>query len=1049
MGKILQRLSDLLCFFLLVSVGFYFYKNDGTTTSNEAIVTTTDTVGLQRPSSVPPHLLVNVSEKIEMDVTVGGAITTQRRRHLSGNEEGGDESTEEAEDNPAYAVLFPSFSLTIGVIIYYVLTRYARVLPYTGVMFLVGVLIGLANELGDFDSHISKTVSQWININGEVLLLTFLPGLIFKDAMGQNVHLFLYALGQLLNFAFPMVLAGTVLTALVAFHIFPFGWSFDLCMTFGAILAATDPVAVAALLEEVGAPPRLKVHVAGESLLNDGSAIVFFFIFFYRFLFSFGIEGVGKDFGWADGIGEFFKRALGGAALGLAFGLMLLIVLYILNRRLSREENVVQVCAVIAFAYLNFYVADLITATSGVIATVVAGLTTKLGGGALINDPKLLDDFMALVEHILNTILFALGGILWGTVIAEGETDEAQWWGAKEWGYLILLYVLLTVIRAVTFIGAYPITVRIGLKTNWKETLFQIYGGLRGAVGIALAIVVESETTHYVGDPDDPKNLAPEQIQAFQLYGMVGGIAFMTLAINGITAGPLLIKLGLAESTETRAKITSTYEDRLRCATIQEMVQMLTQKRSRRVNFALVKHHIPYLANLTKRELLDAVERYKDTTPEDEYKPPFIGGIWPYLEEPGSDCEAVPSDEELDGTLLYEDALDEYLERDNLPTPGHLKRRSTTLNLLFSKDGQSSVIELRLLFLSILRAVHEKQVADGELEGHNVLQVSMEQSLDFAEDAVSNGEPLDDYDFLVKIHTRASNVMRMFRCKGDCIKPRSLKRSRLELEASKERIVIERSLAVMAGHSQAQKHFHRELSESDQTISKTAKIVMDESREQYRKAAEAMDGFDHHVVETVSTHKFCKVLLNSGIDYFHKLVETGLLKESEAEPFVEHVEHYLHHTNHCHELHGSGETKKRRHKVVPEDMNDSDYLTKDVSFHVAESHNNTMSTKEMGSESCTGGGGGTTTMVSMATEPLQLQQDSFQKQQISADDEIHGSDYLTRDTMTFKDAETGDSVEVSAPNPQLRIRDGSTGLASAQPALHHYRADSLQQKPDH
>lgn len=61
-------------------------------------------------------------------------------------------------------------------------------------------------------------------------------------------------------FAFPMVLAGTSLTALVAYFIFPYGWSFDLCMTFGSILAATDPVAVAVLLNELGAPPRLKVR---------------------------------------------------------------------------------------------------------------------------------------------------------------------------------------------------------------------------------------------------------------------------------------------------------------------------------------------------------------------------------------------------------------------------------------------------------------------------------------------------------------------------------------------------------------------------------------------------------------------------------------------------------------------------------------------------------------------------------------------------------------------------------------------------------------------
>ena len=74
-------------------------------------------------------------------------------------------------------------------------------------------------------------------------------------------------------FFHPQVLAGTVLTAMIGYFILPYGWSWAFCMTFGAILSATDPVAVSALLNELGAPPRLKIHISGESLLNDGSAI--------------------------------------------------------------------------------------------------------------------------------------------------------------------------------------------------------------------------------------------------------------------------------------------------------------------------------------------------------------------------------------------------------------------------------------------------------------------------------------------------------------------------------------------------------------------------------------------------------------------------------------------------------------------------------------------------------------------------------------------------------------------------------------------------------
>lgn len=290
---------------------------------------------------------------------------------------------------PPYAVLFPCFSLTIGVVAFYVLSRYAHALPYTAVMFLVGTMMGIAVELTSAEDHVALSIQLWRNINSEVLLLVFLPGLLFRDAFSQNVHLFFFAISQLLIFAFPMVLAGTTLTALVGYYIFPYNWPFNLAMAFGAILAATDPVAVAALLEEVGAPPRLKIHIAGESLLNDGAAIVFYKIFEQKYFFddlkAIGGDEIGEDIDLSKGVAMFFQKALGGFAIGLMFGMLHLVILYWLDRRVSREENIVQVTSVVGLAYLNFYTADFVWHTSGVISTVTAGLMVKLFGKAAIN----------------------------------------------------------------------------------------------------------------------------------------------------------------------------------------------------------------------------------------------------------------------------------------------------------------------------------------------------------------------------------------------------------------------------------------------------------------------------------------------------------------------------------------------------------------------------------------------------------------------------------------------------------------------------------------
>ena len=76
--------------------------------------------------------------------------------------------------------------------------------------------------------------------------------------------------------------------------------------------------------------------------MNDGSAVVFFIIFSSRFLYELQLEDVGKDIGWGEGFKLFFRLSLGGACIGIAFGVGLLMILYNLNRRLSGEDSVVQ-----------------------------------------------------------------------------------------------------------------------------------------------------------------------------------------------------------------------------------------------------------------------------------------------------------------------------------------------------------------------------------------------------------------------------------------------------------------------------------------------------------------------------------------------------------------------------------------------------------------------------------------------------------------------------------------------------------------------------------
>jgi NhaP-type Na+/H+ or K+/H+ antiporter len=188
-----------------------------------------------------------------------------------------------------------------------------------------------------------------------------------------NFHLFVVSFWQVMILAFPVVLAGTYVTACIAYFIFPYDWSWSLSLTVGCILSATDPVAVSALLNELGAPPRLKMLISGESLMNDGSAVVFYTIFSASFLYELGIAGLGSTTTVATGFVVFFRMALGGMAVGIAFGLALVVILFYLDRRFEKEEVVLQVTATVTMGYLSFYTSEVACKMSGVIAVVMCG----------------------------------------------------------------------------------------------------------------------------------------------------------------------------------------------------------------------------------------------------------------------------------------------------------------------------------------------------------------------------------------------------------------------------------------------------------------------------------------------------------------------------------------------------------------------------------------------------------------------------------------------------------------------------------------------------
>jgi NhaP-type Na+/H+ or K+/H+ antiporter len=436
------------------------------------------------------------------------------------------------------------FTIVMGAATTQLLSRYARSVPYTCVILVEGIVLAIVDDAyGHQFGSLSRSIAMWREIDPHLLLFVFLPALLFGDAMSLNMHLEMKCFSQCLLLACPGVLVGTGLTACVGKYIFPYGWDWHLSLCFGSILAATDPVAVVALLKSLGASPKLTMLITGESLMNDGTAMVLFTLFFEM--------TKGTTYSIQEIIEFFCQMAIGGPLFGIGMGMLALKWISTVNHKADEQDYIIQIAITLSTAYLTFFLAEGECGVSGVLATICAA--EVLAGYAW---PKILDTHSMhhvwhAIEYLGNTIIFVLAGVIIGdTMYARG--DHLDW---TDVGLLGLLFILSNLIRYAMLVMFYPILNNMGYGITPSELMVMGWGGLRGAVGLALAIVVDQEAKR------EGSSIAAKD--GSRMMFMVGGFASLTLLINGTTTALLLSKLGMIEMPETKRALLKNVQKRI------------------------------------------------------------------------------------------------------------------------------------------------------------------------------------------------------------------------------------------------------------------------------------------------------------------------------------------------------------------------------------------------------------------------------------------------------------------------------------------------------
>lgn len=378
------------------------------------------------------------------------------------------------------------------------LARLTR-LPFTALLVLIGfvgseVVVRMGGDTG-----------LRAGLFHDLVFYVFLPVLIFESALNIDGRLLLKNLGAVLIQAIPILIASTLITAALVYAgiAHPTGFPWIAALLTGALLSATDPVAVVSLARESGAPPRLTTLLEGESLFNDATAIVLFSILLGLALHPSDTASLG------DGARQFLIMFGGGAAIGLLVGIATVLFL-----RMTEEDVIRGLVSIIA-VYGAFLVAEKFLHASGVMAALILGLVI---GRHVRSQAKAtcLGPFWALSAFIANALLFLLMGVTITLAMFE-----------YRWLAMLIGIAGVLVARAVGIFILAPaagrLTPEAPIDLRSKAVLF--WGGQRGAVTLALALSLPTTLDYW-----------------WTIQSIAFGVVVFTLFVQAPTIGLLLRK---------------------------------------------------------------------------------------------------------------------------------------------------------------------------------------------------------------------------------------------------------------------------------------------------------------------------------------------------------------------------------------------------------------------------------------------------------------------------------------------------------------------------
>ena len=382
--------------------------------------------------------------------------------------------------------------------------------PYTIGLVVIGMILGIAAECFEFLKPVLG-----VDLSRDLIMYVLLPALVYEAAINIKLPSLLQELVPVMMLAVVGVVLSTLLVAYLLNGLTPL--SYAGALLFGALISATDPVAVLALFKEIKAPERLSLLMDAESLFNDATAIVMFGIV----LTFIQIGGIFSGQMLLASIQNFFYVFFGGIAVGSILGFCMLFML-----KISRGIPFVQIAHTTILAFGSFIIADHFFEVSGVMSVIAAGVITgNYCNKSMADYTRLyISPYWAFMAFVANSFIFLLLGLKEDLLFTDLERLQST--------LPLLLLAVMTVLLA-RFLVVYLLVpasncLSEGDPVDARSKVIMFWGGLRGVVPVALMLSI-------------PDSIPEKQL----IIDMTLVVVLFSLLVQGTTIEWLMTRLGI------------------------------------------------------------------------------------------------------------------------------------------------------------------------------------------------------------------------------------------------------------------------------------------------------------------------------------------------------------------------------------------------------------------------------------------------------------------------------------------------------------------------